>query len=279
MSDRPVLTSSLARVLLAQSPLHAWTASPALNPEYQPEEAEKFDLGTACHAHLLEGASAFVIIEAEDWRTKDARAQRDAGRAAGRVPLLASQWADVQAMAKAARAQLAAHEPPIPFTAGKPEQTLTWEEAGVPCRARLDFLHTDYRTIDDLKSTAGSANPAVWSRTLFGAGYDVQAAFYVRAVKAVHGIEPEFRFITIENYPPFALSVIGLSPEAMALAQKKVGRALALWRECLATGRWPAYPARTCWADLPPWEEARWLEREYLSRPADDGTRDIAEVL
>jgi hypothetical protein len=279
----PSLSASIARELLTASPHHAWCAHPRLNPAYTREYEDKFDLGTAVHAYLLEGDDGFVIVNEKDWRKDAAKGAREEARLDGKVALLRDQWVSVQAMAIRAREQLAGHEPPIPLTSGRPEQTLVWQEGRVWLRARLDWLHDDHRTIDDFKSTGASANPAAWTRTMFGLGADVQAALYVRGVKAVFGVEAEFRFVVQETYPPYALAVIGLAPEAMALAERKVAWAIARWGECLASGQWPSYPTRTCWAELPPWEATRWMEQEILQgprgpAPVDDG-RPIEELL
>ena len=273
----PSLSSSIARTLLASSPHHAWWEHPRFNPGRVREEDEKFDLGTAAHAYILQGESRFVIIDAPDWRTKDARAERDAARAEGRLPILSHRWQDVLGMAEAAARQLDNYEDsPQPFTNGKAEETLVWREGDIWCRARLDWLHADHRTVDDLKTTSASANPEAWSRTLFGAGADIQAAFYLRGVRAVFGIEGVFRFVVVENYAPYALSVIGLGPDALLLGEKKVLYAIEQWAWCLKSNRWPGYPTRTCWASLPAWEEARWVEREM--QPVDDG-RPIGDLL
>ena len=279
----PSLSSSLARELLAASPQHAWWASARLNPAYEREEKEAFDIGNAVHAYLLEGESGCVIVDAADWRTKDAREQCDAARADGKVPLLAQRWQDVQDMARRAREQLAQHEDkPTPLTNGLPEQTLIWTEGDVWLRARLDWLHKDRQVCDDLKSTGATANPEVWSRLLFGSAYDIQAAFYLRGLKAVFGVDATFRFVVQETYAPFALSVVALGPEALALADKKVTHAIELWGECLRRGRWSGYPTRTCWAELPPWQEAQWAEREARdgwARGVEDDGRPLAEQL
>jgi PDDEXK-like uncharacterized protein DUF3799 len=282
----PSLSASLIRELLAQSPEHAWWAHPRLNPAYEAETSTKFDVGTAAHALLLERRDDFLLIDAENYRTKDAQAQRDAAYANGKTPLLPDQWDDVQAMVAAARRQLADHQDkPTPLTGkGKPEQTLVWREDGdVWCRARLDWFFDDRTLIDDYKSTGTTANPEVWSRRLlWGLGYDVQAAWYRRGVRAVFGIDPGFRFVVQETFAPYALSVIALTPESMALADKKVAHALDLWRECLTTGKYPGYPTRTVWAELPAWEEAQWVEREARdswTRGVPDDGRPIGDLL
>lgn len=260
---RPSLSSTIARELIAKSARHAFWAHPRLNPAYEPAHEERFDVGAAAHAFMLEGDSAFAFVEAPDWRSKLAQAARDDARSRGKVPLLTRQWADIQAMVTAANEQLDRHEdPPRPLKDGRPEESLVWLEGDVWCRARLDWLHKDNRTIDDLKTTSASANPEVFSRTLFGSGYDVQAAFYLRGLKAVLGTEGAFRFVVVEIAAPYAVSVVSLAPDALDLANRKVNYALTLWRECLETGRWPAYPTVTCYAEAPPWEQARWMAHE-----------------
>lgn len=269
----PSLSASIAKTLLTQSPWHAKHEHPRLNPALVREESEAFDLGTAAHAYLLEGVSSFEVIDAENFLTKDARAKRDAARLAGKTPILARRLADVKAMAEAAWVQLAAHEAmPEPFKKGKPEQTLVWQEGPIWCRARVDWLHESGAYMDDLKTSSASANPDDWTRTLFGAGYDIQAAFYLRGLKALTGQDATFRFVVQENYAPFALSVIALAPDALALAERKVRRAIELWRACLDCDLFPGYPTQICYAELPPWHEAQVMEKEMREDDESAGT-------
>lgn len=263
--SEPSLSSSIAKLLCQSSPAHARQAHPRLNPWAVEEDDEKFDVGTAAHAILLEGVNAVAIIDAKDWRTNAAKDLRDKARAAGKIPLLEKVWDDVDAMVRSTRAQLDAHEDGVEmFHGGQAEQTLIWQEdGGIWCRARLDYLRPG--NIDDYKSTKASANPDVLSRTLFGNGWDIQAAFYLRGLKAVTGVDGMFRFACQETYAPYALSVVALGPDAMILAEKKIIYALDLWRECLKKNRWPAYPLKTAYASLPPWIESAWLQKE------DDG--------
>jgi hypothetical protein len=259
----PSLSSSILSELLAASPAHAREAHPRLNPDFVREEKEIFDRGTAAHAYLLQGEDGFEIISAPDWRTKAAQEARAIARLAGKVPLLEKHWNTVLEMTAAANRQLDAfRDPPRPFCAGKPERTIVWREGGIWCRARLDWLHDSLTVIDDYKSTGASAHPDAWTRGPLFAGADIQTAFYLRGLKAVTGNDARWRFVVQENFAPYALSVIALDPMVLALAEKKVRLGIELWGDCLSTGVWPAYPNRTCYAELPPWIEAQWLRRE-----------------
>lgn len=263
--DRPSLSASIAHTLITRSPLHAWTAHPRLNPDFARTEEQKFDIGTVAHAILLEGTDIVYVCDFPDWRTNDAKEARDQARATGRVPLLAHQADDVAAMVEAAKAQLITIDthPPI-LTEGKPEQTLVWEEDGVLCRSRVDWLRDDFTAIHDLKTTARSAQPEAYARALFGVGGDVQAAMYLRGLAAVTGSHQwaDFSWVVIETAPPYGLSVIRPAPDVLELGNRKVEYAISLWRQCLETGEWPGYSPEVAWAHAPEYEIARWLERE-----------------
>jgi hypothetical protein len=269
---RPSLSSTLARAICLESPLHAHAGSQRLNPEYTPEEKEHFDIGTAAHAVLLEGVDVVAVIDAKDWRTNAAKDARDAARAAGKIPLLTHVATRVVDMVKAARLQLAEHTRDggaAMFTGGIAEQVAIWRDGASLCRARLDYLRpiqitatTGGWAIDDYK-TARDANPDNWIRSMFRYGYDLQAAWYQHGVQEVQGGElAEFRFCVQETSPPYALSVVALNPDAWTLAEKKRIYALEVWERCVSADRWPGYPPRTCYAQLPQGHENWWLDRE-----------------
>jgi hypothetical protein len=158
---------------------------------------------------------------------------------------------------------------PVPLTAGKPEQTMVWQDAqyGVWCRGRIDWLHDDLSAIDDLKTTTRSAHPEAFAKNLYSYGCDVQAAFYLRGLHAYLGetLHPHpiaWRWVVVETSPPYGLSVIEPGPAVLELANAKVDAALKLWAECLERDSWPGYPTKVATAELPAWEEARWLARE-----------------
>jgi hypothetical protein len=264
VGDGPTLSKSVMHELLTKSPKHAWTCHPKLNPAYKSDDDPKYDLGRAAHSLFLEGDGNVEVFIYDDWRSKAAKESRAEARLHGKTPMLGKHWDDVQAMVLALEDGLNAStvDPPL-FAEGKPEPTLLWDEDGVPCRARLDWLRDDMTAIDDYKTTSASAKAKVWSeRTMYGIGGDLQAAFYLRGLKAVTGADATFRFVVQETYPPFAMSVVTVGADVLALANAKVDRALGIWRRCLETGEWPSYPADAYRAELPAWIEARFLESE-----------------
>jgi hypothetical protein len=203
--------------------------------------------------HVVEGFA--------DWRTKDAKVEAEQAREQGKIPMLRHEWDRVAAMVDMARDELAAWDiDPAPLTDGKPERTLTWEEDGVLCRCRPDWLRNDFTVIEDVKTTSRGADPKFFSRkTIFDYGYDLRAAMYLRGVRAVTGVDAKWRWIVVETDPPYVVSVIEPSAEMLAIGNAKFDRALEMWRDCLASGLWPAYGREVHVAEPPSWE-MRWLD-------------------
>lgn len=266
LCDAPSLSSSVARTLIAKSPAHAKADHPRLSPDLVREEKKEFDIGTAAHAMLLGDTSAKIVeLPFENYRKKDAQTARDDAYAAGATPILSHQMAELRLMVTAAKAQIAAHrEAADAFGAtGKAEQTVIWQEKnGVWCRARLDWLSDARNLIYDAKTTGMSAEPDAWSRYLFNEGYDMQAAWYRRGIRALTGKSPVFRFVVMEIKPPYAMSVLELLPAALAQAEEKIEQAIDLWGRCLRDNRWPGYANVTYHVDAPGWIALKHEERK-----------------
>lgn len=268
LCDVPTLSSSMIKILVKQSPLHAWYARPRLNRELQPEEKEIFDLGTIAHALMLQGLSSAVVLKYDNWKLSAARRDRDFVRSVGKIPILEKDWHACLAMVTAGKKQLAEHkEAADAFTKGRPEVTIIWkDDHDVMCRMRADWMHDSLLKIDDYKSTGRSANPDGIERVMDSMGWDIQAAWYLRGLSKVDPrtgpVNRQFRFIAQENAEPYALSVIGIDPTFEWAGQSKVQQGIDLWAKCLKSGKWPGYPDRICYPELPKWAEERLVQKE-----------------
>lgn len=251
----PSLSSSIARILLSKSPAHARLAHPRLNPHYVEREASsRMDVGSAAHAMLLEGTDIVAVCCYDDWRKKEAQAARDEARALGKIPLLLHQYDKVMAMYVVAESALKTCTDlgGFEWSHGKPEQTVIWQEGDTHCRVRADWLSNDRRLILDFKTTE-IANPAAWMRSLPSMGYDVQAAFYKRGVRAVTHIDPDFVFMVQETEAPYLCYFVGMPPAYLEIGRIKVEAALRLWTDCVEADSWPGYPPNIMYPDPPSW--------------------------
>lgn len=277
-SPGPSLSASAAHTLLTRSARHCAYAHPRLNAAWEPDEFDMAQIvGTVTHALLLENdRSRVMVIDAPDFKTKIAQLARDTALTNGKLPILAHRMAEVEAAVEAARQQLAEKEIPDAFTGGHAERTLIWEQDGVTWRARPDWMDDDGLVLVDLKTTGGSAEPDAWARgPLLAHGADLQAALALRGMRALCGhAERAFIFACLETTPPYALSLVGLDPMFLQFAEAKLDAAAKQWRECLATGVWPAYSPRVCWASPPSYAVYAWGERAER----DNGEGEVSEL-
>lgn len=256
----PTLNSGLANRLLTRSPLHAWWGHPRLNPAWQPTESEAFDLGAAVHDIVIEGRTDRIrIVQADSWRTKEARELRDAARAEGMLPLLPEQAAAVLAMAGPALAAIEMSPDLAGLGELDPEQTFVWQDpsSGAWLRCRPDWVTRDRSIILSYKTTSSSAEPAAFAKTIMNFGYDLQAAFEIAGVEAICGTRvTSYVWVVQEVQPPYAVSLVGMSPEMRHYGLSRFDLAVSRWADCLNNDRWPGYPTRICYVDPPSWAMA-----------------------
>lgn len=254
-------------MILSASILHAVLDCPAkakwLAEHPDAEQGTALDKGRAIHAAVLGKGDEIVPISAKDYRTKLAQEARDAIRAEGKTPLLEHDWLEVSRIAGAVTSQLGPFTP-TPFVGGLAEASIFWKEGDIQCRATPDWLSDDRAMIYDLKSTAATAHPGAFSRTLWEKGYALQEAWYRRAVQRVYGVAADFAFVVVEVNPPYPVSVVALDPESRAFADAQVAEGLRIWKQCVEKDYWPAYPERICYAELPAWQRTAWELRPYL---------------
>jgi len=256
----PSLSSSIAKVLLNQTPAHARLKHPKLNPALREEESERFDIGSAAHSLLLEGNGKMSVVDAKDWRTNAAKEQRDTARANGLYPVLAYQEYGIRAMVNAAKEFIETTEIAGIFDRGKPEQSAFWQEPnGIWCRARIDWLTDD--CILDYKTT-DNANPEAFGQLMVRMDYHVQGSFYQRGVWRLQKKVLPVLFLAQEITPPYICSLVGMSTPMIALGERRVDRAIARWGECLKSGNWPGYTNQTCYAEPTSWALAKETEEE-----------------
>lgn len=243
----PSLNNSVAQIILRQSMRKAWFSHPKLNPNFVQTEESKFDIGKSSHSLLLEGANIIEVCDFDDWRTKDARAKRDAARSAGKVPLLRKHRDDVVAMAAAAEAFILHSEVAEYWPDAEPELVGIALETDVWLRCRFDKIAKNRRFIFDYKSTA-DATPEQFSRHIERMGYHIQEAFYRRVVRDLGGVNPRFVFLAQNVEPPYECSLHGCDPALQEIADAEVERAIQAWRVCMKAKAWPSFSNRIHWA-------------------------------
>jgi hypothetical protein len=269
----PALSYSGAKGLLPpRSPAHYRYEQTHPRP---PKRA--YDLGHAAHRRVLGAGAELVTVEGtygpkskragEAWSDYiDPKAQdaRDAIYDSGRVPLLPRELEEIEAMAGAVFAHPLAGRL---YTGGHAEVSLFWtdEATGVPMKARLDYLATrpGLMIAVDLKTTPG-AHPVQLPKTVADFSYQIQNAVYLDGMAAC-GLGPAgFLFVFVEKEPPHAVSVGQLTEQDIDIGRQLAGRAAEIYRDCTASGIWPAYDPGITTINLPPWSRRRNEETIYV---------------
>lgn len=238
----PSLSAGMINDMMT-APARCYFNSRRLNPGYiQPEDDGKFTIGSVSHVMFLEpdqAEAAVVVVEADDWRTKDAKAARKDAADSGKTAILRRQWEQVLA----ARASFMA-DPFIAraFTAGKPELSMFWQHhTGIWCRARPDWIPDNGAYLCDYKATA-NADPQNFGRHAYNLGYHRRAAWYLDGYKAITGTDPaHYWFVNQEPKAPFLTSVTELDMQAIEAGRMENERAAVRFARCLDAGHWPGY--------------------------------------
>ena len=166
--------------------------------------------------------------------------------------------------------------------AGKPEQTLVWqdEETGVMRRSLLDWLPNSpaegrRMIVPDYKSLAALDRESI-ARAIADNGYDVQGRTQLDAVHALGlagRIDPIFVLIAQLKEPPYLVVVAPVGLESLTLAGDRTRHALHLYRWCTRHDYWPGYADHE---PMRPVETPAWARNQHQAAlSAGDYDTDI----
>ena len=268
--DTPSLSASLAHLMVSASPLHAWTASRKLNPDYESVDTPAFNIGRAFHSLILDERPRVRVREKygdwPDWRSKESREWRDSMEAAGEIVITEKEdeWlqdARFNAL-KTLNSSLDIQPEKLPT-----EVSLVWETGGVTNRARVDAIDVKNRIAVDLKTTAGLADPQRWVAASMDHGIDLRAAHYLDGLNWCwprpldNDRVPEWRyiFLVVEKSAPHACSLVELDGRTIAMGQSKLECARRSWGDCLKLDDWPAWSKAVEEASAPEWRVSQWI--------------------
>lgn len=223
--------------LISRSPAHYQFAK--RNPS---EPTPAMLLGTAVHKLVLEPEDfekEFIIAPECDRRTKEGKAlyAEFMEKSAGKSIITVQQYNDIFKIASAVKNHPLAGKL---LTGGIAEQSYFWEEDGVKCKCRPDYLRTDIKAMIDLK-TARNASPESFTKAAFDYRYHVQAAWYLRGMKALGYDIENFIFITVETEAPYAVCVYAADELMIKLGNITAEENFKTICNCIKTDHWYSY--------------------------------------
>lgn len=231
----PALNFSRAKYLL-KSAAHFKAAY-----EEEKEATEAQMIGTICHAMVLEGKDLRSSYAIKPKGMSFSSNEGKAWRAAQTLPIIKEDDSDsVPFIAGAIVDNPDAHAALKGCT--EREHAITGTIHGVACKALIDCLGTDGATwaLGDFKTTV-DASPEEFAKTIYRNDYDMQAAWSSSLLAQREGLEepPWFFWIAAEKKAPWFNAVYTPTRDFLASGHRKIERALTLWKECKASGKWP----------------------------------------
>ena len=236
------------------------------------KQTDTFLFGGVFHCLALEPEEfgKRYLIGIESGTTKAGKAEKEIAKDSGLELVKIQMYEHARDMAKGVIAHKYAGG--LIQRATHKEASIYWQENinghTINCKARLDAtldINSDGITTMalDLKSTQNSSPQSI-QRDIYKYGYHRQAAWYLRALRAVYGQETSnaFAFVFVEKESPHIVTPVVMSQDAIAAGDEECQHYMAVYAECMASGEWPAYTNEIIEIDLPEWAKNKGVEYE-----------------
>ena len=219
-------------------PLLYWKRAQGLIPD---RDRPAYLVGRAAHSLILEGVEAFeaayVVGGPINPRTGEpygprTKAYAEWAAAQDRAVLTDDQHALVMSLA----AGVATHPVAAELLAeGVPEGVVRIDYCGLPCQARIDWVHphrgiVDLKTCDDLTWFEADARRY---------GYAYQFAFYGALVALAAGEDVPVHVIAVEKKEPHRCGVWVMDDKVLDHARRENEAAIERLKACELSGAWP----------------------------------------
>ena len=243
------------------------------------EETAALRFGTAAHHLVLMGTRSFRLkyVSKADaphpdktFRDSENKAWRDSLAEQGIVMLDEQEMSDVYG----ARDAIKAHDEAA-YRLGEcrlREQSFFWQDeaTGVWCRVRPDAYQLNTCGVTSVIDLKTCRDVGSFEREIFTRGYDLQAAFYLRGLKAVLGDDAptDAVFIAVEKTPPYTVGVFKLYSDTLEVADSVISELLEREKTYRDAGYYPSGFESVRYPLPPVWEKSK--REAYLPDPQTD---------
>lgn len=268
----PSLSASIAKRLVVESPLHAWSYHPRLGGMHS-VSSDATSEGSLIDNLILGGGPEIVPINAKDYKTKEAQLARDYAFSQGQMPVIASHLAAARERAEQVKERL--HQRNGFKFDGFSQITVFWKMGDEWCRGRFDHWKPKLATVYDFKWVR-SSSPEDVEKHMITYGTDVQGAAYVSAIETIY---PEltgrvkFQPIFVENGPVLAINMRPIGATMRELGRRSWQRGVELWTHCRTNDFWPDYGDNGS-LEAPKYAVERELNRAVQGLPVG-GSKDV----
>jgi len=129
----------------------------------------------------------------------------------------------------------------------------TCPDTGIDCKAKIDAVRPQSRTLIDLKTTR-SIEAGTFGRQAAAMGYHGQLAHYAQACEHGLGWRPSrVVIVAVESAPPFDVAVFDLDDDALWAGEHLRAELIETWRRCRDEKAWPGRYPQAQPLRLPSW--------------------------
>jgi exodeoxyribonuclease VIII len=255
--DHPALNFSRAKLLLL-SPWHYKKAEEA------PPRDETIDmrLGQLVHGYVLENRMPTYVVRPEFNAEGDAwhgnkKWCKEWKRKCENADILMLSPKESQREIRMCN-EIAASEDARKYLMAAParEVSIFTNFNGLSVKARLDAVCIDQQNpaVLDLKKTR-DASPRGWGKALAENRYLLQAEWYRRVLQIALGspYPPAWRWLVVEDSDAAPVQIYKHSEAQLEIGAALIRRVLQRYRDCMASGIWPAYGTGELQAITPHW--------------------------
>lgn len=243
----PALSRSRLRTLLEATPMD-------FNAGLEVEETEAMRRGTALHMSVLEPDRFDELVRPMpkyDGRTNAGKAAKAEWLEAnaGKVAIAEDDYMLAQETAALVRRK---NGPAAALRDGQSEVSMFWDQHGTRCKARVDFASPERGLVCDIKSTTKNLDDRTVTQSLTDNYTAMQLAMQNAAHYALTGKPVACYLLMVRLKRPVDLRLVYVTPAWIEYGEAQFMRALAIYRECVASGSWPGWAERGVTEVVPP---------------------------
>ena len=244
--SHPNISSSDVKLVAAKSLAH-WKGKVW-------KDSSTFALGSAVHALVLEPEKNLVLRGPEDRRGNKWKEAQLAADLDGQILLTEGDYD----LAEKIAAPIISHEVvkgwiADPSFVAEASFFATDPQTGVKIKCRPDGYLPSDGIVFDIKTTR-DASPEGFPREIRNYGYDLQAAFYLRCLRAAGYKADAFIFVCVEKEAPYAVGLHALTDRYLGAADLRVTETLEKISRAEATSTFTTGWPLINHVDLPRWQ-------------------------
>lgn len=227
------------------------------------EKTFSLNVGTAVHIHILEPHKKDRIKNLLDFGFEDRKKWQAIRKLEAENPewlfFSDKEFEQIQSMVTSVKL----HEKALKLYASGTwnEVSMFWRDAkhGFDCKGRADTLNLEDGYVVDLKTTKDAKN---FMRECVDFGYHIQAAFYLRGLKAITGKDFKWYWVAVDSNSPHFTYVYEATEKTIMIGDLQVDEYMNALAVCLEEDVWPIGNEEVIKGELPSWFAERVLSKQ-----------------